>query len=298
MGRTPLRTGTAGTAPGAGVSWPPRRRRHPGPVGLVVVVAVAALGVLLTSCGAPDDPARSTGPNPAPEAAGSSSLAPGRLTVLAAASLSDAFEAIAADFEAAHPDVEVTVSFAASSTLAAQVREGAPADVLATADTAAMDTAAGSGSVAGAPTVVAGNGLAIAVAPGNPLGVTGLADLARSDLVVVGAAPAVPISRYARTALTAAGVDVRPVSEEADVRAVLSKVAVGEADAGIVYRSDVATSGGAVTGIDVADAVVVAYPAAVLTEAARPDLARAFIAHLGSATARAALVAAGFTVPR
>ncbi len=256
----------------------------------MLFVALAAL-LVAVGCGGSDTTA--TAP-----ATGPTALAGGEVTVLAAASLTDVIGTVAAGFEAANAGVTVAASFAASSALTAQIREGAPADVFASADEATMDALAGEGLLSGSPVVFARNRIAIAVAPGNPLGITGLADLAAPGVVYVAAGPAVPITRYADEALADAEVTVRPVSQEADVRAVLAKVAAGEADAGIVYSTDVAASEGAVTGVELTEVGIVAtYPAAALREASRPDLADAFVAFLAGPVGQRALADAGFAPP-
>lgn len=218
------------------------------------------------------------------------------LTVLAASSLTDAFEAIERDVEA-RLDVDVRVSVAGSQQLATQVVEGAPADVLATADEVQMQRVADEGLVAAGPTVFARNRLAIVTGP--EVAVDGLAGLADSDLDVVLAAPEVPAGRYARQALDAAGVSVDPVSLEPNVRAVLAKVRLGEADAGIVYATDLPPDPDAqVRGRALPDGVgpEATYSIAVLAGAPHPDLARAFVDHVLSRDGRARLSELGFVV--
>jgi molybdate transport system substrate-binding protein len=223
----------------------------------------------------------------------------GELVVFAAASLTDVFEVLAAELEAAHPGLRVLLNLAGSQQLAGQVLEGAPADVLATAAPEPIGRVAAAGLLEAPPTVFATNRLEIAVEPGNPEGVRDLADLARDGLVVVLAAPEVPAGRYAAEALAAAGVEVSPDSLEVDVRAVLGKVRLGEADAGIVYRSDVLAADGAVEGVPLPEAagVVARYPAAVLADAPNPQAARAFLDLLLSGAGRAVLDAHGFGPP-
>lgn len=221
------------------------------------------------------------------------------LTVFAASSLADAFTEIAVGFETGNPGIDVVLNVAGSSSLAAQIRDGAPVDVFASADAETMDRIVADGHVEEDPVVFATNTMAMVVEKGNPLGISGLADLARPDLVVVACAPEVPCGRYADTVLAEAGVMVRPRSLEDSVRAVVTKVSLGEADAGIVYATDVVATGGAVEGIDLPSDVNVRaeYPLAVLRDARNPIAARAFLAFVTSASGRAILDAHGFGAP-
>jgi molybdate transport system substrate-binding protein len=255
------------------------------------LLAVALM--LLTACGQ----AGAAGPNAA-ATAGSGRLS-GDLTVFAAASLTDVLERLGETFASQHPGVSVTFNFAGSQQLATQIGEGAPADVFVAAGPGPMDVVADAGLVAGAPVDVVRNRMEIAVEPGNPKGIAALSDLARDDVTVVLAAEDVPAGEYAREALDAAALAVSPVSLETDVRAVLAKVALGEADAGIVYASDVAAADGDVTGVEIPnDANVVAtYPAAVTTAAPHPDAAAAFLDHLTSPESRALFEQFGFSAP-
>ena len=225
--------------------------------------------------------------------------ADGELVVFAAASLTDAFEAIGAAFEEQQPNLQVAFNFGPSSGLATQIAEGAPGDVFASAALKQMDGLAAAGLLAAGAQTFTCNVLQIAVEPGNPKGVMGLADLARDDVVTVLAAPEVPAGQYAAQALANAGVMVRPASLEPDVRAVLSRVALGEADAGIVYRSDVVASAGTVDGVAISDDdnITASYPIAVLADAPNPAAAEAFIAFVLSDTGQALLGDAGFTTP-
>ncbi|MQS05395.1 molybdate ABC transporter substrate-binding protein [Streptomyces alkaliterrae] len=218
-----------------------------------------------------------------------------RLTVLAAASLTDVLRAAGAAYEKEHDDTRVRFSFAGSQELVAQVKQGAPADVLVTADTDSMDTLA---DRTDDPTVVARNRLVIAVAKGNPERLDGLADLGRTGLKVVLAAPEVPAGRYARDVLDRQKVKVGSVSDEPSVRAALSKIELGEADAGIVYATDAASSD-RVDTVAVPDRqnIDVSYPAAVLTDAPNRESAADFVDWLNSPAARRVFADAGFQQP-
>lgn len=255
-----------------------------------MVVAGLLVG-LLAACSSAGDPAVD-------------STAAGRepthttLTVLAAASLTETFETLAKSFEAAHPGVTVRLSFGASSALAAQVVAGAPADVFASANEATMKKVSDAG-LAESPVIFATNTLAIAVPSSNPAGVTGLADLDKPDVKVALCAPQVPCGAAAATVLQAAGLRVKPVSLEQDVKAVLTKVRLGEVDAGLVYKTDVVAAGADVTGIDFPEAsgAVNSYPVAVLTQAPAPALAHEFVALLTGPEGAKVFTDAGFKLP-
>lgn len=223
----------------------------------------------------------------------------GEVVVMAAASLTDAFEDLADGFEAAHPATRVVLTFAGSQTLATQILQGAPADVLATADPGPMRAVAAEGLLADDPQVLTTTVLAIAVEAGNPLGVRSLSDLADPDLVLVLAAPDVPAGRLAAQALDAAGVSATPASLEVDVRAALAKVELGEADAAIVYASDLVTAGDTVEGVAIPDEhnVVAEYPIATLADAPNPAAAASFVDHALADVGQAVLAEHGFTGP-
>ncbi len=237
----------------------------------VALLMAAALGAACGGGGGTESDSAGGGAGATPPVAG-------RLTVLAASSLSESFAELGRRFEAAHPGATVTFNFAASSSLARQLVEGAPGDVLATADETTMGQAL-DGDAVRSPTVFARNRLAIVTRAGNPDGVGGLPDLARPGLVVVLCAREVPCGRLAQEALTNAAVTVRPASSEENVKAVLGKVVLGEADAGIVYVTDVEAAGDEVAGVEIPDEhnVVASYPMAVATAAANPVAARAWI---------------------
>ena len=238
------------------------------------------------------------GGEPAGTATTSSSTVAGPVTVFAAASLTDAFTEIGTSFEAANPGTSVTFTFAGSTTLVTQLLQGASADVVASADTDTMGRLVEGGLVRGEPTTFTTNELQIVVAGGNPEGISGLADLARTDLVTVLCAPDVPCGAYAREALAKAGVSVSPRSNEANVRAVVGRVASGEADAGIAYVTDVLADA-RVEGVDIPDGqnVVAEYPLAVLQDAANPAAADAFAAFVQGPQGQAVLGRYGF-LPR
>lgn len=257
--------------PGATLLPPGIPRRWPG----VAAIAVAALA--LAGC--------SAAPTPAP------------LSVYAAASLDPVLTQIADDFHADNPTVDVApIVFDGSSTLVTQISEGAPADVLVTADEATMATL---GDAATDTRVVAENVMTIAVQPGNPHDIQTLADLADPALSVVLCAPEVPCGAVATTLLDAAHVTVTAASAEQNVTAVARKVELGDADAGLVYRTDIERSG-AVDAVEIAGAAAAPnrYPAAMIAASDQPDSAAAFLRFLGGDRARARFLAAGFLPPR
>jgi molybdate transport system substrate-binding protein len=219
-----------------------------------------------------------------------------QLTVSAAASLGTALPEIAQAFERAHPDVHVQTNLAGSSTLVQQIREGAPVDVFLSADEANMKKLVDAGDVAGTPVVFARNRLEIVVQQGNPQHIATLADLGRPGLKVSLCGPEVPAGRYAREILGKAGVPVPDSSQELDVKAVVNRVALGEADVGIVYTTDVRAAGERVGGVDIPEAqnVVARYPAAALKRAGDAALAAALVDFLRSADAQATLERLGF----
>jgi molybdate transport system substrate-binding protein len=223
----------------------------------------------------------------------------GTVTVLAAASLTETFTRIGADFEAAHPGVRVTLSFAGSSQLAQQINAGAPADVFAAANPATMKTVTDVARDAGAPRVFARNQLVIAVPKGNPRHVTALRDLAGAGIKLALCAPQVPCGGAARTALDAGGVALTPVTLEQDVRAALAKVRLGEADAALVYRTDARAAGADVDGIEFPESATVIndYPILALPQAPHPGGAAAFVTYVLSGAARDVFTGAGFQAP-
>lgn len=221
------------------------------------------------------------------------------LTVFAASSLTAAFEKLGGKFEKSHPGTEVRFSFAGSSDLVAQIRQGAPADVFASADVPNMDKLVADGLVEGRPNDFASNTLEIAVPPGNPAHVQGLQDLTASGLNLVVCAPEVPCGAASQEVARNAGVDLDPVSEEQSVTDVLNKVANGEADAGLVYVTDVLAAGDRVEGVELPESssVVNTYPIAVVADSAHPQLAQEWVSFVRGRTGRAVLRDAGFGRP-
>lgn len=223
----------------------------------------------------------------------------GSITVYGAASLTATFTALATEFEAAHPGVTVRTTFNGSSVLVEQIKSGAPADVFASADTVNMTKLVSADLTAGTPVDFATNVLEIAVPTGNPAGIKTFADLAKPGVKTVVCAPAVPCGAATLAVERATGVTLSPVSQETAVTGVLSKVETGQADAGLVYVTDVKGAPGMVDGITFADSskVVNTYPIAALTGSANPKTARAFVAFVTSSAGQKVLSAAGFGKP-
>jgi molybdate transport system substrate-binding protein len=269
---------------------------------LAAALGVAALALGLAGCAWAG--AASSGGEGAASSGGAVGGAGGdarsrTLTVFAAASLRDVFEQLADEFEADHPGVTVELSLAGSSDLAAQILQGAPADVFASADTTNMDKLVADHLVDGAPVYFAFNTLEIAVPLGNPAGIGALHDLAEPGVNLVVCAPQVPCGRATSQAERAAGVDLRPVSEEQSVTDVLTKVISGEADAGLVYVTDVRGAGAKVEGVPFpeADRAVNTYPIATVAGAAQAGLAGQFVDLVTGPDGQHVLSAAGFGRP-
>lgn len=256
---------------------------------LTILVSVVALLVPTTSCGSDSEDVSSEGVSPENMS--------GEVVVFAAASLAGAFTKIGDAFSSAHPDVDVVLNVGASSALVSQIAEGAPADVFASADERSI--ARLPRVRVGDPVVFATNTMEIVVAPGNPLGIRGLTDVADPELIVVICSPEVPCGGYAAEVIARAEVELTPKSFEQNVSAVVAKVTLGEADAGIVYRTDVAAAGDDAAGVEIpADVNVVArYPIAVTADAPNRVGAEAFVEFVTSAQAAEILAAYGFGSP-
>lgn len=243
--------------------------------------------LLLTACGA---------------TAGGSATSPGgtnlhgTIKVFAAASLTESFQALGAAFEAVHPGVSVQFNFAGTPTLVTQIEQGAPADVFASADISNMDKVRTDGFIVAAPVVFAHNKLEIVVAAGNPKHIVSLTDLSRPGVIYISEGPTVPAGKYSLQVLAKAGVSVTPKSLETDVKSVVSKIELGEADAGIVYTTDVKSAGDKVEGIPIPDAdnVIATYPMVEVKGSANSAAALAFIDYVRSAAGQAKLESFGF----
>jgi molybdate transport system substrate-binding protein len=253
-----------------------------------VAVAFAVFGSVAAGCSSSHP--QSAGPKTAP-----AESAKGDVVVFAAASLKQAFTALAGEFEQAHPGVKVVPSFGGSDSLAAQIVQGAPVDVFAAANATTMGTVTKAGD-ADKPVEFAKNQLEIAVASGNPHHITALADVTKPSLKLALCAPAVPCGAAADKALRAAGITAHPVTLEQDVAAVLTKVELGEVDAGLVYRTDVKTAAGEVDGVDFPEAAQAlnTYPIAVVKNGRNAEAGRLFVQFVLSPDGQRVLQAAGF----
>jgi molybdate transport system substrate-binding protein len=247
--------------------------RSPVRTGAALLLA-ATTALALTACAEPA--AGAVGPPRTPSAAAPLS---GTITVDAAASLNRVFPDLAASFERTHPGTAVRFSFGGSSALAAQIVTGGPVDVFAAASTATMRTVTDAGLTASTPVVIARNQLEIAVPKGDPGSITGLADFADPARTVIVCDPSVPCGAAAKKVFALAKVQAKPDSYEPDVTSVLTKVRLGEADAGLVYRTDVQSAGNAVEGIPFPQSAraITAYPIAPLRDSTNPRLAAGFV---------------------
>jgi molybdate transport system substrate-binding protein len=222
----------------------------------------------------------------------------GNLNVFAAASLTGAFNDAKPKLVVANPGLNLTYNFAGSNTLVSQIQQGAPADVFASADQKNMQTLVTAGLV-DTPVTFAKNKLQIAVAAGNPKGITSLADLAKPDVTVVLCGQGVPAGDYTRQVLAAKNITVTPKSLETDVKSALAKVTSGEADATVVYVTDVTAGGSKVEGVTIPDADQpdISYPIAVVKATKNPSAAQAFVDSAVSGVVQQSVEAAGFSAP-
>ncbi|AVH61288.1 MULTISPECIES: molybdate ABC transporter substrate-binding protein [Streptomyces] len=241
--------------------------------------------------------------DPASSASDASASAPekisGTVTVFAAASLKESFTTLGKEFEKDHPGTKVTFSFGGSDTLAASITGGAPADVFAAASPRTMAIVTDKKDTATAPVTFVRNQLEIATLPGNPDKVASLKDLTKSGLKVVLCDKTVPCGAAAQKALDAGGLKLTPVSYEQDVKSALIKVELKEADAAVVYQTDVKAAGDKVEGVAFPESAkaVNDYPIALLRDAPNADAAKAFIELVKSAEGQKVLTEAGFLTP-
>ena len=271
-------------------AWRSQDRWSCGRVGTLAV----AVAMLLASCADAGEPGGADdGVIP-----GDATLS-GSITVLAAASLTEAFGRLGEAFEEAHPGTKVTYNFGPTPALVAQIQQGAPADVLASADELSMKRIADRGLLAGSERIFAQNKLQIIVPAGNPKGITDLASLTRPGLVLVLPGEDVPAGRYAAEVFDKAGLKLPKAGREESVKAVVQRVALGEADAGIVYVTDVKAGGPKVSGVEIPENlnVVARFPIAALKSSGKLVLAKAFADFVGSPPAEQILNGFGFLEP-
>ncbi|MGW5474604.1 molybdate ABC transporter substrate-binding protein [Streptomyces chartreusis] len=264
---------------------------------LKVTGAGAAALLALSACSSSDSDSGKT--SDSSESASASDKLSGEVTVFAAASLKESFTTLGKEFEKEHPGTKVTFSFGGSDALAASITGGAPADVFASASPKTMKIVTDAGDAAGTPATFVRNQLQIATLPGNPDKIASLKDLTKSDLKVVLCDKTVPCGAAAEKAIEAGKLKLTPVSYEEDVKSALNKVVLKEADAAVVYKTDVKAAGDKVEGVEFpesADAIN-DYPITVLKESQNSDAAKAFIALVQSAEGQKVLSEAGFLQP-
>ncbi|MCH5672053.1 molybdate ABC transporter substrate-binding protein [Streptomyces gilvus] len=276
----------------------PRRNRRTLQVAGVGTAALLALSAC-SSSDSDSSSAKSASSASASASGSASTKMSGTVTVFAAASLQESFTALGKEFEKEHPGTKVTFSFGGSDTLAAQITGGAPADVFAAASPKTMKIVTDKGDTAGTPATFVRNQLEIATLPGNPDKITSLKDLTKSSLKVVLCDKTVPCGAAAQKALTASKLKLTPVSYEQDVKSALNKVVLKEADAAVVYKTDVKAAGSKVQGVEFPESAnaVNAYPITLLKNAPNVVAAKAFIALVRSAEGQKVLTEAGFLKP-
>jgi molybdate transport system substrate-binding protein len=255
--------------------------------GLALVAAVAGC----SSSGSGSSSAASTSSSPTASTTGT-------ITVFAAASLMGSFTQLGQQFDAAHPGDTVKFSFGPSSGLATEITSGAPADVFASASPKNMDTVVAAGD-ASSPTDFAKNTAEVAVPPSNPGKVTSVTDLAKSSVKVALCQPQVPCGVIAAEVFKNAGITVKPVTLQPDVKSVLTQVELGNVDAGVVYVTDVMAAGAKVKGVTIpaSDNASTLYPIAAITKSTHLSVAQQFVAYVLSPAGQQVLTAAGFQKP-
>ncbi|WP_328877294.1 molybdate ABC transporter substrate-binding protein [Streptomyces sp. NBC_00299] len=264
---------------------------------LQVAGAGAAALLALSACSSSDDASSTTSDSSA--SASSPGKLSGEVTVFAAASLKESFTTLGKEFEKQHPGTKVTFSFGGSDSLAASITGGAPADVFASASPKTMKIVTDAGDASGTPSTFVRNELEIATLPGNPDKIASLKDLTKSGLKIVLCDKEVPCGAAAQKALEASDLKLTPVSYEQDVKAALTKVELKEADAAVVYKTDVHAAGDKVEGVEFpeSDDAINDYPITLLKDAQNAEAAKAFITLVQSAEGRQVLTAAGFLKP-
>ncbi len=264
----------------------------------LTAVALAAIAVAGCSSSSSSSPASTPASSSSSAASSSSATQTGTITVFAAASLMGTFTQLGKQFEAAHPGDTVKFSFGGSSTLATQITGGAPADVFASAAPANMDTVVSAGD-ASSPKDFAKNTAEIAVPPSNPAKVTSVSDMAKSSVKVALCQPKVPCGVVASQVFKNAGVTVKPVTLQPDVKSVLTQVELGNVDAGMVYVTDVKAAGTKVKGVTIpaSQNASTLYPIATISSSTHQAEAEAFVAYVLSPAGEQVLTAAGFQQP-
>ncbi|HZU74789.1 MAG TPA: molybdate ABC transporter substrate-binding protein [Acidimicrobiales bacterium] len=266
-----------------------------------LATALAAFSVIVVACGSSGSRqgmASNVTSTTAPSATSAGATVTGGLDVFAAASLTGAFSSAKTGLMRANPELDLTYNFAGSNALVTQIQQGAPADVFASADQTNMNKLVTAGLVE-TPVTFARNKLEIAVAPGNPKHISSLADLAHPGVSVVLEAEGVPAGDYTRSVLSSHHITVSPMSLETDVKAALAKVTSGEADATVVYVTDVRAAGRSVAGVSIPDSLQpdIGYPIAVVKATRNHRAAQAFVDSAVSGEVQEALEAAGFLPP-
>ncbi len=256
------------------------------------LLAALGAGVLLIAGCATNDPSSASEPS------GSREAVSGELQVFAAASLKESYEQIAEDLKKSNPELTITFQYGASGQLATQIEQGAPADVFSSADEVSMTKLSDAGLVT-KPTVIAKNVLQIVVPAGNPANIKTLADLQNADLTIVTCAEAAACGKITAKLQEQVGYQVASDSQEPDVKSVLQKVSLGEADAGLVYVTDVKSAGDKVEGIDIPEAAELSnsYPIAVVDGSANAAAAEVFVEYVESADGQQILADHGFLAP-
>jgi molybdate transport system substrate-binding protein len=262
------------------------------------VLVTVALGIVIGAGCSSSSKSTSSTTTTASSSTSASKLT-GDLNIFAASSLTDAFNEEKTKLESANSGLSITNNFAGSQALVTQIQQGAPADVFASASDTNMQTLVDAGLV-DTPQIFAKNKLEIAVAPGNPKNIKNLADTEKSGVTLVLADPTVPAGKYARQAYEQAGLpEPKPASNELDVKAVLTKLTTGEADAVVVYVTDVQAAGDTVEGVAIPDNqnVVATYPIAVVKASKNAEAARAYVAEIVGADGQTELKSKGFLPP-